>query len=541
MSKDCHVLETLSKVIVIVFLLIVLSCQSKQNKSFALAGDNRAEIDKDNRILYNVKTIALLLLILSLSIPACSGNLISLKDAIEIYVYNTNYICEKRLTYENSLLEYDNYKKSLLPSVSLNLTPVSFNHSLRLLQNYNNGEYSNVEEFSNTSSGDVSISQRIAATGGTFSIGSSINYLREFTSDNNSFSASPMYFSYSQSLFGSRKNFVYERTISRLKYDMALKDFCSSVSTEQQKILTLYLDAFSKKMDIDFYTKAVSIGDSLLMHARIRKESGKITEYEYNQVELQQLDNKMELEKSQYAFKSAIRKLENELLVQNIKLESPSTTDFPKYIEESNVLGLVRKNNPTYQNQELSRLNAEYSLHQKKISNRFNANISLSYGLNQYAKTLREAYRHPDQRQSVSVTFTIPMFQWGANRNRIKIAENNYESALLDQEASLDKFKEEIHDNVFNYNMSRELTEVANRKYQLSGQQYSFAATRFCVGKIAAIELINASKEYMQAKQNYLSVLRSLFVNYYKIRHMSLYDFIEGRNLTELIQTVTVQ
>ena len=473
---------------------------------------------------------------LVLAMPVYAGHVVSLKEAMEVHVYNTRYVQEKRLAYENSLLEYDNFKKSLLPSVSLSLTPVSFNRSMRLLQNYNNGEYSNVEEYSNTSSGDLSISQKIAATGGTFSIGSSMNYLREFTCDNNSFSTSPMYLSYSQALFGGRRNFLYERSISRLKHDMALKNYCASVSTEQQKILTLYLDAYSCKVDIDFYTQAVDIGDSLLMHAKIRKESGRITEYDYNQIELQQLDNKMELEKSLYAYDSSIRQLANELLVQGIELDNLSIADFPARIEESIVIERISKNNPTYQSQELARLNAEYTLHQKRISNRFNANISLSYGLNQYAKTLREAYQHPDQRQSVSITLSIPMFQWGINRNKLKMAENDYESALLEQESTLDKFKEEIHDNVFNYNMSRELADVASRKYQLAGQQYSFAAARFRVGKIAAIELTNANKEYLQSKQNYLSVLGSLFVNYYKIRHMALYDFIEDKDMAEIIQ-----
>lgn len=470
------------------------------------------------------------------SMPVYAGHVVSLQEATEVHVYNTRYVQEKRLAYENSLLEYDNFKKSLLPSISLNLTPVSFNRSMRLLQNYTNGEYSNVEEYSNTSSGNVSISQKIAATGGMLSIGSSLSYLREFTSDNNSFSTSPMYLSYSQSLFGGRRNYLFERSISSLKHDMALKNYCTSVSTEQQKILTLYLDAYSCKVDIDFYTQAVDIGDSLLMHAKIRKESGKITEYDYNQIELQQLDNKMELEKSLYAYDSSIRQLGNELQVQGIELDNLSIAEFPARIEEAVVMERISKNNPTYQSQELARLNAEYTLHQKRISNRFNANISLSYGLNQYAKTLREAYQHPDQRQSVSITLSIPMFQWGINRNKLKMAENDYESALLEQESTLDNFKEEIHDNVFNYNMSRELADVATRKYQLAGQQYSFAAARFRVGKIAAIELTNANKEYLQAKQNYLSVLGSLFVNYYKIRHLALYDFIEDKDMAEIIQ-----
>ena len=87
--------------------------------------------------------------------------------------------------------------------------------------------------------------------------------------------------------------------------------------------------------------------------------------------------------------------------------------------------------------------------------------------------------------------------------------------------------------------MSKELADVAYRKYELSGQQFSFAATKYRVGKIAAIEFSYANKEYLEAKQSYLSVLKSLFVNYYKIRHLALYDFIESKDMIEIIKNAS--
>lgn len=487
------------------------------------------------------KKIYLAHLLLSFSVLDSSAKELTLHDAINVYVYHTKYVKTKRLVLENTLMECDNFKKSLLPSFSLNFNPVSFDHSMRLLQNYNTGEYSNVEEYSNTTSGGVSVVQKIAATGGIFTLGSSLSFLHEFTNHNNSFSSTPMYLSYAQSLLGGRKSMIFEKAISNLKHDMAMKEFCASVSTEQQKILNLYLDAYSNKVDIDFYTKTVTMGDSLLMHAKIRKEAGKITEYEYNQVKLQQLDNRMALEKSQHAYASSIRLLENELFLQGIELGQLSIINFPAYIDEEIVLNLVNKNNPEYQSLEMERLNAEYALHQARVNNHFNANISLNYGLNQYAKTFKDAYRRPDQRQAMSVTFSIPVFQWGINRNKLKIARNEYEAILLEQEYTLDNFKEEIHDNIFDYNMSRELMDVSGEKYELSAQQYAFAAMRFKVGKMAAIELTDANRDYLQAKQNYISVLKGLFISYYKIRHLALYDFMEGKDMVELIRKSVVK
>ena len=194
----------------------------------------------------------------------CYGEEVSLNDAINNYVYNTIYVRSKRLVLQNRLLEYENFKKSFFPALLLNLTPVSFIHSMRLLQNYNTGEYSNVEEFSNTSSGGITVSQKIAATGGVFTVGSSLSYLHEFTGNNNSFSTSPVYISYSQQLFGGGKNMSFERAISKLKNDVALKDFCTSVSTEQQKILNLC---------VLFFTKMAEMILALLLKLKIRKVS----------------------------------------------------------------------------------------------------------------------------------------------------------------------------------------------------------------------------------------------------------------------------
>lgn len=281
------------------------------------------------------KKALLAYLMLSLFFPYHSvGKELTLHDALNVHVYNTKYVKGKRLALANIQMECDNFRKSMLPSLSLNLTPVSFDRSMRLLQSYSTGEYSNVEEYSNTTSGGVSIMQKIAATGGVLTLGSSLNFLREFTTNNNSFSSTPMFLSYSQALFGGRKSLRLESTMSRLKNEIAMKDFCASVSTEQQKILALYLNAYSYKHDIDFYTQAVNMGDSLLMHAKLRMDMGKITEYEYNMVELQQLDNKMALERSCHDYSSSMRLLENELSLQDIELAQLSVEKFPQHLDE---------------------------------------------------------------------------------------------------------------------------------------------------------------------------------------------------------------
>ena len=52
------------------------------------------------------------------------------------------------LSYKNTILRFENYKKGFLPSLSFSLSPINFNRSQKLMQNSTNGNYSYVEDYS---------------------------------------------------------------------------------------------------------------------------------------------------------------------------------------------------------------------------------------------------------------------------------------------------------------------------------------------------------------------------------------------------------
>lgn len=461
---------------------------------------------------------------------------VTLHDALNTHLYNTLNVQLHRKAYSNAMLEYKIYKKSLLPSIELSMTPISFNHSLKMLQNAVSGEYFNVEEFSNTTSVGLTIRQAINATGGVFSLGSALSYLGEFSTGVNSFSNSPLFANYSQKLFGGRKTLRYKNKISEKAYAVALKNYCAAITTEEQTILNLYLDAYSAKLDKEYYSRICSIGDTIMMYAKLRQEAGKITEYEANQIELQQLGNAVSLAKSEKEYTHAIRSLETELQLNGIDVCTPYENNLPQLIDCDEVIYLVKKNNPQYQNSELQRLNAEYTLHSTKVENCFNANISITYGLNQYARTLRASYIRPNQQQAASITLSIPIWEWGANRDRIKVAQNEYETTLLQQTAIMEQLNEQTLESVSSYNLCVKTVDIAKKRFILSQRQYEFAAIQFTLGKMSTTELTSVEDELLKAKQEYMSVQKELFIKYYQIRHLAMFDFIAKKDIIDMIQ-----
>ena len=464
-------------------------------------------------------------------------NTLTLGDVINIYTLKNSTIISERLRFENEQLEYENYKKGFLPSFQFDLSPLSFNRSMRLLQDPYSGNYSNVEDYSNTSSAGLSMTQKVGSTNGTLTASSSLSLLREFSRGNNSFSSTPFYISYSQSLWGGNKQYKYTRDIMHLQHDIAEKNFCTSISSEQQTVLSLYLTAYSELLKRQLAKNNVEIGDTLLEFAKLKRANGYITDYEYNQVELQQLENSYEQEHASQNYREAILKLKDRLNVNaEMELEKPDVRELPDILDAGRVTECIYRNNPQALNDELQRKQAAYKRYTSRMATFMNGTVSVNYGLNQYASSLKGAYYKPDSRQAVSISFSIPAFEWGINHNKRKIADNEYKAALLDLEMTRKTFDEQVLTQVMDYNYTHNMLKIAERSYSLSQEQYRLAAQKFKYGKISVYELTSAETAQQTAMQQYYSTLQSLFSGYYVLRHLALYDFKTDRELVEVFK-----
>ena len=439
----------------------------------------------------------------------------------------------EKINFQNEILQFENYKKSFLPTLLLNMNPVNFNRSLRLLQEPSDGSYSSVEDYSNTSSAGISVRQKVGFTGGEIYIGSNINYLNEFSRKRNSFSTTPFSVGYSQQLLGGGKMYRLEKEIEFAKNKVAIKQYCTKLSEIQQKALSLYMNGLISKMEQDLALQTTQNYDTLLQLAHIKLDNGHITEYDLKQIELQSLNAQYTYENANKSYVEARERLSLFLGISDVDVTIPDF-NVPLGIDIQNVMFYVELNNPFFKQQKIQKLEAERSLFSTKLSNRFNGNISLNYGVNQYAETFADAYRKGNTRQSIVVGFQIPVFQWGINSNRIKIAENNYESSKLTIDKQMREFENEVKESVNRYNHSVKLWLTAEKAYSLSQEQYRMLIQKFSLGKVSVYELTAAQSEQNNSVQRYYSAIRDTYNSYFSLRSVALYDFKQNVELEEI-------
>lgn len=486
---------------------------------------------------FRIKVSLVLIFLFGFVFNAHSQRVLPLDEAIHECVYSSRTVKIYAMSLQRAMLEYEVYRKSQLPLLTLNLIPVSFSHSMKLLQSYDSGLYANVEDYSNTSRGELLLTQRVQATGGTLTLGSGLNVLHEFSPVSNSFSSMPLYIKYTQDLLGGGKENKLLRKMAELKRQSAIRQFCSLVSTEQQAVLELYLTATSSMERLSFYRNASHTDSILAVYARQRFCMGKMTEYEYKEVELQQLENLMELGKAQNGYAKAIQQLESKLQMKDIVVAELSQASLPIFIPEGQVMALTKNNSESSVSRNFMITSKQYDLHEAEKSNRFNGKVSFTYGLNQYGTSLRSAYTRPNQQQALTLSLSIPLLQHGIGKNRIQMARTEYESEVLEKEKDAQKLEELVHDYVFGYNHNVQLLDIAKRKYDLTSQQYRFAQVEFKLGKLTASELSISYRNSLSAKQEVIGILCDLYQSYYKIRHLALYDFVEEKNLMDLLST----
>lgn len=439
----------------------------------------------------------------------------------------------EKLNFQNELLQFENYQKSYLPAFSFNMNPLNFNRSLRLLQHPTDGSYSYVDDYSNNSSMGVSIKQKIGLTGGELSIGSDINYMNEFSQKRSSFNTMPFSVGYSQQLWGGGKLYRLEKEIEHTKNEVSIKQYCGKLSQIQQQALNLFMSALLNRMEQDLTRQTKQNNDTLLHIARIKLNNGSITEYDLKQIELQSFNTLYAHENANKNYVEAQERLAVFLETDDLDVVAP-VFSIPLSIDIHSVMFYVKENNPFSKQQEIQRLEAERNLFSTQLSNRFNGNISLNYGINQYAETFMEAYKHGNTRQAVVVGFQIPIFQWGINKNRIRMARNDYEASTLAIDKRIREFESEIKEKVNNYNHSVKLWFTAEKAYQLSQEQYKMLIQKFSLGKVSVYELTAAQNDQNSAMQRYYTAIRDSYDSYFSLRSLALYDFKRGENLEYL-------
>lgn len=437
--------------------------------------------------------------------------------------------------YLSGYWEYRTYKANRLPSLTLNMTPAQYNRDItkRYDSEQNLDVYRNQQSF--YAYGNLAIRQNFDLTGGTFFLDSELGYMRSFGSNSTTqFTSVPVRLGYSQSLVGYNA-FKWERRIEPLKYEKVKKEFVYNTEKVSEQVTTYFFDLAMAQAEYNLAKENALSSDTLYSIGVQRHKIAAISQADLLTLKLDVVNAKNTLQNKASALKRAMFSLASFLNLDkntNIELDLPSRPrEMVIPLDEAVMLG--RDNNPQLLDLKQKVLEAEQTVDKTKKESRFNASVNASIGFNQVADNFGAVYHKPMQQDLVSVSISIPLVDWGVRKGKYNMARNNLNVVKTSSRQDEISIEEEVIMTVNDFNIQQNMIVSAEEALDLSILAYNETRQRFIIGKADINSLTLSLNRQQEAQRNYISSLQNYWLNYYKIRKLTLHDFETGFSLVD--------
>lgn len=430
-------------------------------------------------------------------------------------------------SYVASHWEYRAFKANRLPSLSLYLTPMSYNRDY--IQRYDSEQNIDVyrRQQSFYSYGNLAVQQNLDITGGTFFIDSELGYIRNLGDQAYSqFSSVPVRVGYRQNLIGYNP-FKWEKRIAPVRYERARQELIYQLEQTAELATSYFFELAMAQAEHELALENVASSDTLYGIGVEKFKIASIGQADLLTLELDRVNARNSLQNAEINLKRSMFALAAYLNMDPNTYITLSLPDYPEevLIPEVEALRLARENNPRYLESKEQVLISEQNLERTKIESYFNAGLSASIGFNQVAESFRSAYQNPLQQDIVSLTLSIPLVDWGVRKGRHNMARSNLNITRLTARENEVRLEEDVLMTVGDFSVQQQLINSAREAMELAQLAYEQTRERFIIGKADINSLTLSTNRHQQARRNYISSMKNYWQSYFKLRKLTLYDF----------------
>ena len=460
---------------------------------------------------------------------------LTLEDAMNIALDNSPDIKQSRLNMEQNR-EYLNAQLAMLKShFSLNVTPIEYSNS-DTYDEYFSQWYKSERINSNTG---LVIAQPIKWTDGTLTLQNNFEYKSTTSETNNQDPINPgivtsTYSGFNNNLYLSYKQplFTYNRTKMNLKRNqLSLENATLAYSIQmlsmERQVTQAFYSIYQKQMSVQISREEFDNQVVSLDIIRSKVEAGLSAKEELLQGELNyatsqsNLDNaKVDLENAKDQFKKLIGvSLYDEIEITTDIQYKPVIIDLEKAIEN----GLSQRLELSQRQIDLN--NAEFDLIETTATNEFRGDVDFSVGIMGNNENFANIYEKPTKSPQVGVTFSIPIFDWGERKARIKAAELAVESREIDlknQQNDILINIRQVFRNLQNLNTQISIAEQNEKNAQLT---YEINLERYRNGDLTSMDLDRFQNQLSQKKMDLSNALINYKLEILNMKIQSLWDF----------------
>lgn len=182
---------------------------------------------------------------------------------------------------------------------------------------------------------------------------------------------------------------------------------------------------------------------------------------------------------------------------------------------------------------------SELQMIQTKSLNEFKGDISLSVGIIGDNERFGNIYDNPTRNPRVAISFTVPIFDWGEKRARIKAQKIAQNIAKLEQENQLIDIElnvRQVWRKLENLRTQINIAETSVRNAQLT---YDINLTRYREGDLTGMEISQFQTQLSNRKMSYAQALINYKIELLNLKILSLYDFEKNQPIVPVRELVS--
>ena len=475
-------------------------------------------------------------LVCLLSVDATAQISMTLDDAL-------NYSIEHSPDLQRALMNLRRYefslkaqRASLKSKFSLTLNPITYSRN-RYFENRLSEWYTN-ESFAST--GTFSISQPIIWTGATVSLNNRFGWQNNKSSlaggeNDNSAYSNDLYLSITQPLFRVNQIKLDFKNIE-LDYENALINYALQRLNLENSITNQFYNVYTAQNSLEISRAELKDAEANYTVIKNKVDADLSTKDELYQAELNlataksTVDNRIvSLDNAKDDFKKVLGiDLDTNIEIIAQVTAQPVTVDLGKAI--ANALGSRLE----LKQREISRTELDLQMKQIKETNSFNGELSLSIGIIGDNEKLGDIYKTPTNNPRVSLSFNVPIFDWGERKARIRAQEIAIEMHNLETDEEKKAIEIAIRKSYRNLNNLLTQISIAEKSVKNAQLTYDLNAERYRNGEITGMEMNQFQTQLSNRKMSYVSTIIEYKKELLNMKILTLYDFENDKAIIPL-------
>lgn len=455
----------------------------------------------------------------------------TLKEVIEMARAQSPSSKQAETRKENRYWQYRYYKTNYNPQLRLSGNVPNYNQDV--YQNrQDDGSIVYQQREQTTASAGLALQQPIFFTGGNISVNTSLDRYDDYLFNTSQWSGTVVNISIDQPIF-SFNSLRWDRKTEPLRYEESKREYVEEMESIARDAVDRYFAVLDGQIGLQIAEFNLANNDTIYKIEQGRYNIGTTPKDKLLQAELQLLRSQQDVTSAKINLENARLNLRSFLGLNdsNTAFTLALPEDIPVLqIDMEQALQLARQNRADFVAFERRKIEAEREVAEAR-GQRFQMDLTASFGMNDQGNQLDEVYNDPFTQQRANISLNMPVMDWGRNKARMRTALAN--KRLNDYVIAQDEvnFEQEIITQVRQFDVLLSQLEITRKSDLVAQERYVVSQNRYLVGKIDITNLNIALTEKDSAKRSYLGALQDFWSAYYDMRRLTLYDFSKNELL----------